>query len=467
MKVLIAEDELLERKAMRKFLEDHFPDVTIAGEAVNGRTAVELALETTPDIILMDIKMPGMDGMEAITHIREKLPYVKFIMVTAYDSFDYAKQAMQLGVKEYILKPGKKEETIEAIRRSAGDLERERQSRAREQHNAERAKQLFLSYIMNETAGIEELQEELYPRMRSGFFLVIEDEQDLDISITVRELKQWTADDVIVNQEQGRQIIVLAVSEIERDTAETGRLIKRIHLECGKQWLIGSGKPVHSAVHLSRSYYEALLDLQKKKGGRRLADMNSQQILEDIREAVQEPDVQKALTSTLLFLEHPDKHTLTEELYYTIKQLFDSRRIAWPEKKLADMADDQDWYEMIQKSCVRLQQHYHSLNNIERAKQWIDNHLQDPITLEDAAEYAGLSPAYFSNVFKTTTGENVTDYVTKRRLQKAVALLKEQTYSLKEISFMVGYKDPNYFSRVFKKYYELSPKQYQKKILKY
>lgn len=467
MKVLIAEDELLERKAMRKFLEDHFPDVTIAGEAVNGRTAVELALETTPDIILMDIKMPGMDGMEAITHIREKLPDVKFIMVTAYDSFDYAKQAMQLGVKEYILKPGKKEETIEAIRRSAGDLERERQSRAREQHNAERAKQLFLSYIMNETAGIEELQEELYPRMRSGFFLVIEDEQDLDISITVRELKQWTADDVIVNQEQGRQIIVLAVSEIERDTAETGRLIKRIHLECGKQWLIGSGKPVHSAVHLSRSYYEALLDLQKKKGGRRLADMNSQQILEDIREAVQEPDVQKALTSTLLFLEHPDKHTLTEELYYTIKQLFDSRRIAWPEKKLADMADDQDWYEMIQKSCVRLQQHYHSLNNIERAKQWIDNHLQDSITLEDAAEYAGLSPAYFSNVFKTTTGENVTDYVTKRRLQKAVALLKEQTYSLKEISFMVGYKDPNYFSRVFKKYYELSPKQYQKKILKY
>lgn len=118
MNVLIAEDELLERKAMIK-LQIQFPDLKIVAEAENGRKAIELAKTTKPDLLLMDINMPGINGLEAIEEIKAYLPDAQFIMITAHDSFAYAKQALSAGVRDYILKPSRKEETIKAIK-SAG-----------------------------------------------------------------------------------------------------------------------------------------------------------------------------------------------------------------------------------------------------------------------------------------------------------------------------------------------------------
>ncbi|MDQ0298155.1 two-component system response regulator YesN [Salibacterium salarium] len=466
MNIIIAEDEILERKAMRKFLEFHFKDITIVGEAVNGRTAIELALDTNPDIILMDIKMPGINGMKAIETIQAYLPDVQFIMVTAYDSFDYAKQAIKLGVKEYILKPGKKNETIEAIERVKKQIEQVNKGKKEYDHTVELAKQLFLSKIIHEEEGLEELQQELYPFMTSGFFLILEGQDNTVVSITAQQIKQWTRDDVIVNQERGKQVIVQCMSERHRDVQEVARLKKRIRLECGTSWIIGSGNLVHTVEMLSRSYYEALLDVQKQKRGTVETERNDQNILVRIRDAVQEGEVQIALTNTLLLMERPANQALKEELFYLVKQVLDKQQVHRPEMTVHHINTDQQWYEFIQSSCQRVIQHYQSLNSIERAKQWIDKHIHESFSLEDIAEKASLSPAYFSNLFKATTGENVTDYITRHRLQKAVVLLKEQKYSLKEISSFIGYKDPNYFSRVFKKYYNLSPKQFQKATLK-
>ena len=87
MRILIAEDELLERKAMKKFIQDNFRDMEVVGEAVNGRKAIELAKEMEPDIIFMDIKMPGINGLEAIEKIHAMRPKTKFILVSAYDTF--------------------------------------------------------------------------------------------------------------------------------------------------------------------------------------------------------------------------------------------------------------------------------------------------------------------------------------------------------------------------------------------
>src|SRR5690625_7943846 len=108
MRILIADDELLERKSMKKFIETNFSNMNVVGEAVNGRQAIELAETAQPDIIFMDIKMPGINGLEAIKQINANYPAIKFILVSAYDTFDYAKQAMASGIKDYILKPGKK-----------------------------------------------------------------------------------------------------------------------------------------------------------------------------------------------------------------------------------------------------------------------------------------------------------------------------------------------------------------------
>src|SRR5699024_6693095 len=126
LRILIAEDELIERKAMRKFIENNFTDIIVVGEAVNGRKAIELAETIKPDIIFMDIKMPGINGLEAIEEISGKYPAIKFILVSAYDSFDYAKEAMQFGIKDYILKPAKKEEIVKALLRLQQEITSER-----------------------------------------------------------------------------------------------------------------------------------------------------------------------------------------------------------------------------------------------------------------------------------------------------------------------------------------------------
>src|SRR5699024_5518234 len=97
---------------MRKFIEENFSNVEVVGEAVNGREAIKQADLLQPDVIIMDIKMPGINGIEAIKQIYANHPTIKYIMMSAYDSFDYAKEAMTYGIKDYILKPGKKEEIV-------------------------------------------------------------------------------------------------------------------------------------------------------------------------------------------------------------------------------------------------------------------------------------------------------------------------------------------------------------------
>ncbi|QGS69500.1 AraC family transcriptional regulator [Oceanobacillus sp. 143] len=109
---------------------------------------------------------------------------------------------------------------------------------------------------------------------------------------------------------------------------------------------------------------------------------------------------------------------------------------------------------------------YQSKSFIEQARNFMHTHFQEAITLENVAASVNLSASYFSNVFKQEFGMNFIEYLTMIRMQKAKGLIEENTYSLKEISFMVGYKDPNYFSRVFKKHYQESPKQFQQAILK-
>ncbi|MHC8520983.1 response regulator [Rossellomorea sp. H39__3] len=96
IKLLIVDDEPMEREGMQLILEKHFPDLVIQ-QAKNGRVAVDMAATFSPDLVLMDIKMPGMNGLEAIEAITAEQPHIKFIMVTAYDTFSYMKAAIKLG----------------------------------------------------------------------------------------------------------------------------------------------------------------------------------------------------------------------------------------------------------------------------------------------------------------------------------------------------------------------------------
>jgi len=110
-KILIADDEYLERKVLGIILKERcgIKDIEIIGKASKGEEAVELAVQNKADIVFIDIKMPGMNGLQAIRKIKAELPEAKFIILTAYDEFEYVQEALKLNIEEYLLKPVKPE----------------------------------------------------------------------------------------------------------------------------------------------------------------------------------------------------------------------------------------------------------------------------------------------------------------------------------------------------------------------
>src|ERR1700730_7412746 len=113
LKLLIADDEILEREGLACMLQTLMPNRFEYALAENGRRAVEIAEEFHPDIIFMDIKMPGVSGLDAAQTIREIVPESKMIIVTAYDYFHYAREALHVGAKDYLLKPVKRDKLVE------------------------------------------------------------------------------------------------------------------------------------------------------------------------------------------------------------------------------------------------------------------------------------------------------------------------------------------------------------------
>ncbi|CUH94337.1 hypothetical protein P22_0403 [Propionispora sp. 2/2-37] len=134
VKLMIVDDEQLERQALRLIIERNCPDIEVAGEAGDGVSAVQLAIALKPDIVIMDIRMPEMNGLHAAQSIKQLAPDTSIVMLTAFDEFAYAKQALQLGAMEYLLKPVRPEmllQTLQTVMQRIREMSARRQEEAR------------------------------------------------------------------------------------------------------------------------------------------------------------------------------------------------------------------------------------------------------------------------------------------------------------------------------------------------
>jgi two-component system, response regulator YesN len=128
--VLIVDDEELSRLAVRKLLGRLFPELPVAGEAENGRLAVEMSESLRPELVLMDIKIPGLNGIDAAERIRAALPSAKIIILSAYDSFGFAQRAINMGLSGYLLKPVSEAEFVKVVGQALAEIKAARGSRA-------------------------------------------------------------------------------------------------------------------------------------------------------------------------------------------------------------------------------------------------------------------------------------------------------------------------------------------------
>ncbi|AGT33538.1 AraC family transcriptional regulator [Geobacillus genomosp. 3] len=510
MKVAIVDDEALERKALRKMINDRLPHVEVVAEGANGREAIDIAKQYRPDVMLIDIKMPGLDGLQAIEAIRQAGLDLEFVIVSAFDLFDYAKQAMRFGVKEYLLKPSRKDEVISALERVSREVAARRQHEENNRQLQEQIRRLqtlveneWLSVLMTEDVSADEWErwKELLPfSIASGMFMVIQfpdaERADEWKSWVDKQLSEQASSRYLLGRLAGRRLPVLFFRSPAEGEPAWKPIIQALALDlarqfsarCGDVLYIGLGSPVLRLDQLRSSYYEALsaalyyaerqkaqvgfLPAEAARAGRGIE--REKQLFEALRLG----DIGQARVDCLAYIDElASSYSLAaagrkaEETFVWLGRLLSELGIHY--ERTASFSSCRSASELKRAALDELgriaadldawrQQQAHG--KLGKAKDYIDRHYAEPLTLDDVAEYIGMSPYYFSKLFKEHFGVTFIDYVTNVRIERAREALAHTDQSLKEICFSVGYNDPNYFSRVFKKQTGLSPSEYRKKL---
>lgn len=513
IKLLIVDDEQVGREGLEAILRKGFPDLMIE-QAKNGKMAVELAGTFGPDLILMDIKMPGMDGLEATEIIGDRYPDIKIVMVTAYDTFDYARRALKLGVKDYLLKPSKATEIKKTVGRVLEQIQEENRERehSRLRENAlERVMpvietdivtQLLFDHVhevhsdelvswLGADAGSETFAlSVLVPEGSDGAYGSIRD-------LVRREGAGW------VGALYGRQIPIIAFRDSSRSFRVQASELAKMVLETGGRhvregWFVGVGNVCESLSQVRQSYREALLATpdptqpvryrlyvdKPEPGavgtGESLLDLPDKRWEQHFFEQIRVGDWDGIRTETLDFLRRCESEG-ADRLH---AQQRVSERLWVSSRVLAEMGVEigtptfsfqaQDYRQLRAETGAildRIKQAYAEHlerikpDTVRRIKQYIAEHSHEDISLEGIGEKFELSPFYISKLFKEQVGVNYIDFLTECRIDKAKKLMSDPARSLKEITFEVGYHDPNYFSKVFKKMCDLSPTEYRKALL--
>jgi two-component system response regulator YesN len=436
LRILVADDEPIEREALRVLVQRYVSGVEVVGEAGTGRQAVEMAETLRPDVILMDINMPGLSGLEALREIRERNPMIRCLIVSAYDHFHYAREALRLGAVDYLLKPVKQNQMVEVLDRLATEINQERQRRQDELVRKEQMRQLRplaeeeLVSLLQQGQGLSRAQDLLSfldLRFEAGLCMVV------GVGEKSFEEQIAAADQAAAVQEAFHQFRQMAHSlctcvvgswsvdhtsvMVELDVADdeyqcrvwsmelARRLRDRVKELTGVRFRIGIGEPYTGREKLARSYTEALMAFRFEGLSDKTIHFGD---LADQGDLAPEGDPRQGTA-----LWHPTPGVL---------------------------------------------------RTVEQGKRYIIQHMREEITLEKVAREVALTPYYFGKIFSRVTGQTVMDYLARVRIDQAKLLLTNPEVSIKEACYSVGYSDPNYFSRVFKKVTGQTPSEFRQGI---
>lgn len=442
-RLLIADDEPLEREGLEWIIGRMYPDTFEIIHADTGRSAIALAEEYRPHIVFMDIHMPGIQGLEALKLIQGSVPNVKMVLVTAYDYFSYAQEAVTLGVKEYIVKPASREQIVQTLKRILHELDEakvKREMNLELQHKVSLLEpmvenELALTLMVDQihSTDAEQLAKWLMFPLDLGYAIVIAFSEQTDRKDSknaydqVHSFAKAHTSSCIVSSIIDRHITIFVRIDDEKKSTDwkkearlfstqlTSVLIRQISANLS----LGIGSPHEGADGLRTSYFEAVFASTFNTGEGRTTFFD---------ELAHPKNNNTANASSASFASETKEHRS-----YVISAL----------------------------QRIRDERERRTISVLDLAKQYIHKRFESDISLEEVAEHVHLNPYYFSKIFKQQFGESFTDMVTKLRVEKAKKLILAREMSLKEICFEVGYKDPNYFSRVFKKVTGVTPTEFR------
>ena len=363
---MLVDDEELSRFAMRTLLMRNFSDVSVVAEAETGEEAIELYERHRPDGVIMDLRIPGMDGLKVSRYIMERYPMASILICSAYDSFSLISEALEIGVKGYLLKPIKRDEAVEKIQKLF---------------------ELSLSKV------------ELFADQQLLNLLLLAPPQP----DTMKQIERAYGD---VNQ--GILMAMHAANPDEDRCRQFAYALKKRVNACERVFAgIVSGHYAAIAVPGDS------LQLWRQR----------------FSEAILEADLGRDDT-TVAEIRHGGWHRAWTDIEHRFSL-----------KSLGESGLSQ-------------------LNNIDRFVQ--DEMLAD-FSLDRLASDLNVTPQHLSAMFKERVGVNFIEYVTRRRMQYAGRLLRENRMSTSEIASACGYADPAYFRRLFVRTYGMTPHEYRER----
>ncbi|UOQ84112.1 helix-turn-helix domain-containing protein [Gracilibacillus salinarum] len=502
--IMLVDDEALEREGIRMILERNRSDAKIIAEARTGKQAVEQALIHQPDIIFMDIKMPEMDGLAAIETILAEIPATKCIMVSAFDTFQYAKQAMSFGIKEYLLKPSKISEVLDAYDRMVGELaERQDIDTKLEQASSLVEMEFILTLMMDHVHDFDtdEWMKGMQIEDSRVFAAVLSFESDQKhVDRTIKSEWYRIVKDHLMSQNSrilmgpftGFQLPILVIYEdqnLAQFARDTLQVIQAHLYDC--QLFIGVGSVIESIAEFPRSYEDALYALEEvhfhqtakyqvyhEKMAEKRKGFTRMEVEKQLLEAIKTGDSQtgaQLFDRYFLSIQQQANHQLPsirkslEHFFIVLTRTMEGIGLDQDMQLNLERFDTSSQIKEVAKShlqkAITLMNEWRSdgvQGLLLQAKDYIHTHFKENIMLDEVAAEVGLSSYYLSKLFKEHFQLTFVEYVTHIRLEKAKDLLLDDEMPLKEIALTIGYRDPNYFSRVFKKETGLSPSEYRK-----
>ncbi|MGL1894474.1 MAG: response regulator [Spirochaetaceae bacterium] len=519
--VLIVDDEVLARVGIKSLINWEELGCSVIGEAENGEKALELIRKFRPELILTDINMPLMDGLELIKRVKDEGILSEFIILSSHDNFSYAREAIKLGARDYILKLEMKRDSLkETVKSVMPFILQNRKKQVDTGTTADESLNINIETMLRKVI-LSEYSEDfdkyiepitsniycIYLRTVSIKGKVYSPDEKSALKTPILNLLE----DILTDYKNGlvcsirpMEFVILYSPDLENNNLRESNLKNKelvsSILETLKNYLnltglLGVSGPAENAESVNKLYREAREKIEQYyiyPGGSVLSDfkysaelktltIDYKKDLETFSHRIHQLDFLSAseILSKFIKLFHNKCKVEKGVLKIICYQIIGSLKLyAAKEMKkqnssiqrsldsLSTLEEFIKWFQDTKDILSQLTTESSTVSPmILKALKLIENHYMEELTLTDLAEYLELSTGYFSQQFKKELGKNYTDYLADFRTSHASELLLNTDKPVHKIAEEVGYDNIYYFSRVFKSRTGLSPREFRKSYI--
>lgn len=491
-KVVVVDDEPMAVKAICRIIEAHCPEFKVVGTAENGERALDVLRETVPDLVLTDIAMPLMSGLELVKRAGSMMPDLCFVIISGYQDFEYVRDAIRNGVLDYLTKPIVPSQMLPTMKNVKEKLKI---------FYYNRRNGIFRKMCMGESITQEEIHKffpykEFYAALlrENGLPRRYSPGKEPELYGTIDETYSVYGRDnmeelfLIPREMLGGKSLIDYMTKVELRQKTEGSYTTLLYY--GKAFSVSeiSGKIrdlYYWLNNLSTVGFSQTVDLDKKQIlSQRLAAPDTTELsgflqeLEQYAKKGRYDQLRKSIAKAFaqwekerrpqLWLEHSARrilnfiriHTGDEESLieseYQLEDIFyyaTSMEMLWQNLQTLLFRSDGGW----EKEKLKVDS-FEFFRNIEK---YLKEHLSEPLSLQELSDLFAISQAYMSRLFRKYTGQTYNQYLTGIRMERAKSLMKEnKELFVKDIAELVGYRDQFYFSRIFHAYTGKSPADY-------